>query len=120
MKILFIIIALFSFTAQADEWRTGDTYREGTFQILNIIDWRQSIYMAKHPDKFKESEAAWLIGQYPSTTDVDRLILISAILHPIIAYNLPYGWREVFQYITIAGKLNATTNNAYIGLKLEF
>lgn len=118
-KFIFALLLLSS-SAVADEWRETDTYREVTFQILNIIDWGQTRYVAKHPEQYQESESAWLIGQHPSTTDVDRLMVMSAILHPIISNYLPQDWRTAFQYVTIGDKLNATIGNASIGIKIEF
>jgi hypothetical protein len=105
---------------QADEWRTSDTYREAGFQVLNLIDWGQTRYIAQHPDKFKEVESAWIIGEHPSVQTVDNYMLFSAVVHPIVSYYLPHGWRDAWQYITIGGKINATANNATIGIKVSF
>ena len=123
--LLFIALVLISTSTSADVWREGDTYRELSYQTLNIVDWGQTRYTAKHPERFKEDGAgtggsAWLIGQHPSTTDVDRLMVMSAILHPIISYYLPHGWREAFQYVSIGMKLDATIGNASVGVKFEF
>ena len=121
MKILLSLILLISSYAQAtDNWTTGDTYRELTFQTLNIIDWGQTRYIAKNPDQFYESESAWIIGNHPSIETVDTFMLVSAILHPVIAYYLPSSWRLAFQYITIGDKLNATAGNASIGIRMSF
>lgn len=123
-KFIFVLLLLSS-SAFADEWRDADTYREVAFQALNIVDWGQTRYTSKHPERFKENDAgvggsAWLIGEHPSTTDVDRLMVMSAILHPIISYYLPHGWRETFQGVSIGLKLDATTGNATAGVKFEF
>ncbi len=125
MSKFFFILLLLSSQAFADEWRDSDTYREIAFQTLNVIDWGQTRYTAKHPERFKENGAgaggsAWLIGEHPSTTDVDRLMVMSAILHPVISYYLPHGWREAFQYVSIGMKLDATIGNASVGVKVSF
>ena len=125
IKWVSIFTALFAIIfypqpGRADEWRTPDTYREVGFQVLNLIDWGQTRYVARNPDKFQEAESAWLIGKNPTVQAVDNLMIASAILHPIIAYYLPHGWREAYQYVTIGGKLNADANNAYIGIKIQF
>jgi len=44
----------------------------------------------------------------------------TAALHLAASYFLPKGWRDVFQYVTIGDKLNATVNNASIGIKVSF
>jgi hypothetical protein len=121
MKHLILAALLFSTSAfAADTWSTGDTYREATFQVLNIIDWGQTRYIAQHPDQFYESESAWIIGKHPSVETVDTFMLVSAILHPLVAYYLPSSWRSAFQYISIGGKLNNTIGNASIGIKVSF
>lgn len=117
LLIVFLTIPTYSF---ADTWRTSDTYREVSFQILNVIDWGQTRYIAKNPNLYEESSTAWIIGKHPSTNDVNKLMLTAAIINPIISRNLPYDWREIFQYISISSKLIATTNNASIGIKMEF
>lgn len=127
MRLLFFALALFSVSVQADEWTYADTYRETAFQVLHVIDWGQTRYIAEHPDyginqsgKYHEVDSAWLIGKNPSVIDVDRLMLATAILHPIISYYIPRGWREAFQYLTIGMKLNNVIGNASIGIKVEF
>ena len=103
-----------------DAWTTGDTYREVSFQILNVIDWGQTRYIAQHPDQFYESESAWLIGKNPDEKRIDIYMAESAVLHLAVSYFLPSEYRHAFQYITIGGKLNATIGNASIGIKGSF
>lgn len=125
-KFIFALFLIFSSsTSAADLWRTSDTYREVTFQILNVIDWGQTRYVAQHPDQYKENDmgrggSAWLIGEHPSTTNVDRLMIATAILHPIISYYLPHNWREAFQYVTIGMKIDNTVGNFHAGVKFDF
>jgi len=118
-KLIFALL-LFSSSAFADPWRTEDTYREAAFQVLNVIDWGQTRYVAEHPDQFYEKESQQFIGQHPTTGRVDEYMAESAVLHYIVAYYLPQSWRTPFQYLTIGGKLNATIGNASIGIKVSF
>jgi len=120
MKTLLVALLLLSSTAWADEWTTGDTYREATFQVLNVIDWGQTRYIAQHPDQFYEAESAWAIGKHPDTGTVDAYMLGTAAAHLAISYLLPREWRSAFQYVTIGGKLNTTIGNASIGIKVSF
>ena len=116
----FIFLALLSTSAFADNWTTGDTYREAAFQALNVIDWGQTRYIAQHPESFHEVESAFLIGKHPDEKRVDIYMAESAVLHFIVAYYLPQSWRTPFQYLTIGDKLNATIGNASIGIKVAF
>ncbi|MFA6972415.1 MAG: hypothetical protein WC208_13600 [Gallionella sp.] len=121
-------------------WTTTNTVLEVAFQVLNIIDWGQTRYIALHPRRcysnyattaagntwsnnctgHEESESAWIIGEHPSTETVDTFMILSAILHPLVSYLLPSNCRAAFQYITIGDKLNATVGNATIGIKMSF
>lgn len=118
----FIFALLLSISTQtfADPWTPVDSYREATFQVLNVIDWGQTRYIAKNPDRYYEKESAWIIGEHPSTGRVDAYMAQSAVLHLAISYLLPRDWRDAFQYITIGGKLNATIGNDSIGIKISF
>jgi hypothetical protein len=120
MKHLIFALLLLSSSAFADPWSSSDTYRESTFQILNVIDWGQTRYTAQHPESFHEVESAWTIGKHPDEKRVDIYMAESAVLHFIVAYYLPESWRVPFQYLTIGGKLNATIGNASIGIKMSF
>ena len=117
---IFALLLLSSSAFAADEWTTGDTYCEVTFQVLNVIDWGQTRYIAKNLDRYYEKESAWLIGTDPSTEAVDTFMLLTAVLHPVVSYVLPRGWRDTWQYVTIGMKLNNTIGNAQIGIKVSF
>jgi hypothetical protein len=119
-KFIFALLLLSSSAFAADPWSSSDTYRESTFQILNVIDWGQTRYIAQHPESFHEVESAWIIGKYPDEKRVDIYMAESAVLHFIVAYCLPQSWRVPFQYITIGMKLNNTIGNASIGIKVSF
>ena len=119
-KIIFALLLSISTQTFADEWTTNDSLREVTFQVLNVIDWGQTRYIAKNLDRYYEKESAWLIGTDPSTETVDGFMLQTAVLHLAISYMLPRDWRDAFQYITIGMKLNNTIGNAQIGIKVSF
>jgi hypothetical protein len=117
----FIALLLFSSSVFAqDNWRSEDTYREIAFQILHVIDWGQTRYIAEHPENFYEIESAWAIGKHPTTGRVDAYMTETAVLHVIVAYALPETWRAPFQYVTIGMKLNNVVGNASIGIKILF
>lgn len=119
--IILAVLLLASSSAFArDEWRTSDTYRETAFQTLNVIDWGQTRYISEHPDQFYEKDYSGLIGSSPTSGRINAFMAESAVLHFAVSYFIPHGWRDVFQYITIGGKLNSTINNASIGIKVSF
>ena len=120
MSKFILVLLLLSSSAFADEWTSGDSYREAVFQTLNVIDWGQTRYVAEYPDQFYERESQQFIGKHPTTGKVDAYMAESAILHLAVSYLLHSDWRSAFQYLTIGGKLNATIGNASIGVKVSF
>lgn len=120
MRLLFIVLVLFSVSVQADEWTSADTYRETAFQALHVIDWGQTRYIVRHPDKFHEHDYSGLIGRNPTSGRIDAYMAEFAVFHFLVSYYLPSSWRSTFQYITIAGKLNTVIINASIGIKIQF
>ena len=117
---LFLLLLFIASPSWAGDWSEEDTYREAAFQVLNVIDWGQTRYVAEHPDEFYEKESQQWIGRHPSTGRVDAYMAESAILHLAVSYLLPPNWREAFQYISIGSKLNGTMSNARIGVKMSF
>ena len=120
-----LALSLLSTPTFADEWSTADTYRELTFQAVNIVDWGQTRYIAEHPDLYQEKGlqdggSSLFISAHPTTNGVDSFMLKVSVLHFVVAYFLPSDWRVAFQYITIGAKLDATINNATIGIKVSF
>ena len=123
--ILALLLFSYSVTTFADEWTSADSYRETTFQVLNIIDWGQTRYIAQHPEKFRERPSSEggisdFIGSKPTEKGVDSFMLKVSVIHAAISYFLPNDWRDAFQYVTIGMKLNATIGNASIGIKVSF
>lgn len=122
--ILAVLLLASSSVFSADEWRTSDTYRETAFQVLNIIDWGQTRYIAEHPDDFHERDSQQFIGLHPTSGRTDAFMAEIAVLHYAISRTLIYldmpDWCAAFQYVTIGAKFNTTVNNASIGIKVSF
>lgn len=102
----------------AEKWSTGDTIREVTYGTLHVVDWGQTRYIAKHPDKYEERNP--LIGRHPSTGRVDIYMGSTLLLHPVISGYLKPEYRRWWQYITIGIEGGAVVNNASIGVKIGF
>lgn len=101
-----------------DEWTTSDTKRQAVYLTLHTIDWAQTRYIAKNPDKWRELNP--LIGEHPSVGRVDGYFATGALLHTGIAYVLPEKWRKGFQYVTIGIEAGITARNYHLGIKTSF
>lgn len=117
-----LIIALILVSACPVEgqssWTTTDTMLEGTWIILHILDWGQTLDIARNPHRFYEINP--ILGRHPSVGKVDTYMLLSTIIHPIISYHLPQPYRKYWQYVTISITGGLVIHNFNIGLKVRF
>lgn len=122
MNYILFFLLVFTSNVYADEWTQTNTNLEIAYQALNYIDYRQTTYVAQHPESYYESESAWIIGKHPTVNAVQNYMLLSGIGHYLFAkYVLTdQNWRKAFQYITFGDKLNATLGNFQIGITVPF
>ena len=88
--VLSIIVLVTHLTAlpahAADEWTREDTERQLLYTAIHMIDWGQTRHVARHPEKFKESNL--ILGDHPSVSEVDMYAAASLTASWIIAYKL--------------------------------
>jgi len=119
MKTFIIaLLLLVSSSAFADEWSTGDTYREATFQTLWAIDALQTHTIAENPDQWHEENS--YLGLHPTIGAVNRYFLVGSVLHFGVAKLLPEKYRAPFQYGTIAIEVGYVAHNYSIGVQAKF
>ena len=119
-KIIIILACLFfiSTPAFADNWTREDTYRELTWTALLVVDYGQTMNIARNPDKFREYNP--ILGEHPSQSSVGLYMLSAAIIHPVISYYLPPKYRKWWQYISIGVELGTVGNNFGAGIGVTF
>lgn len=89
------------------KWTTGDTVRELATLALIGMDWHQTRdFRAKG-----RPERNPILGRYPSRARVNTLIGAAMVGHPVAARLLPKPLRQVLQYGTIIGEVDAVSNN---------
>jgi hypothetical protein len=126
MKTILIMLILSS-SCFADEfnfreyykWTDADTNREVAFQVLNVIDWRQTVYIARNPDRYYEINPLFA-SEYPSEGEVNWHFAANALLHPLVSIALAPPYRSYWQYFTVGFTGAAVANNARIGIKIAF
>ena len=118
MKTILLIILLFPSLVMADEWSTGDTKREVSFQTLWLIDYAQTRNIAANPYKWYEQNN--YLGAHPTTGAVNRYFLVGSILHFGVSKLLPEKYRAPFQYGTIAIEVGYVAHNYSIGISAKF
>lgn len=117
-SIFIILIFLLPSLVYAGSWDKTDTILEVTWQGLHQIDWAQTRYIAKNPDKLYERNP--IMGRHPSIGKVNTYMGISAIVHPIVSYILPKPYKRYWQYISIGVSGGCVLHNTNVGIRMSF
>lgn len=119
MSKLFLLFSLFISTpAFADDWSKADTQREVAYQMFLGVDWAQTRYVARNPDKFIERNP--ILGDHPSVDKVDAHFVLSGLAHYGISRALDEKWRKRFQYVTVAFQGAVVARSVHIGVGIRF
>lgn len=120
-KVLFAFILLCcSGPSGADNWSTADTWRESTWQVVNVIDWGQTLDIENCQPSHRCREVNPLLGDNPSRMDINRYFAVGALLHYGISKWLPTKTRKNWQYITIGFGLSTIYSNYRVGVRVSF
>lgn len=129
MKVLmFLLIFLFMISivsaVSAEEtenskiWVKEDTFREITWQIIHVVDWGQTLEIARHPQNYYEKNP--FFGKHPSVGRVNSYMAAGAVAHAVISYVLPPKYRKWWQYSTIVLSGGCVINNFSLGIGVKF
>jgi hypothetical protein len=131
MESLALLGLLLMFNPNAEPMRQQDIALEATYMAFHIADWGQTRDLStRHCDSPPYNniqnclggffEGNPIIGAKPTTEEVDRYMLSTAILHAGIVKSLPSKYREKFQMLTIGIEAGFVHYNAKMGLKVNF
>lgn len=124
---LVALIALLSVTAARADWNKDEVITEIFWQVLHVVDWGQTRYIATHPNEYREMNP--ILGDHPSKREVDIYMACGAVLHPIIVGLLPrrtdilgfeFSPRGIFQKSSVAITGGLVGHNFYLGIGVEF
>ena len=118
-RLLVIGLVLFSSHAYAgDPWdRTDKVLGVGAATML-MIDWGQTRYIAKHPERYTETNR--ILGEHPSVGSVNNYFLAVGIGSYFLANALPSEYRKAMLAGAIAVDIYYTKRNRGLGIKVEF
>jgi hypothetical protein len=94
---------------------------EQVYQVVNAVDWAQTVNIARRPDCYKESgwPTEFLIGAHPRVASVAVFGVAQAVAHAVVSTWLEHeGWTKtlaVWQVLTIGNETYNVVNNARIG-----
>ena len=119
LKSLLFCLALYASGACAgDPWDTTDKWLgAATFTAL-AVDWGQTRYIAKHPEKFYETN--FILGEHPSVGRVDAYYATVGIGTFLMADYLGGRDRKWFLGAVLALELAYAIHNQRLGIKVEF
>jgi hypothetical protein len=125
MKKIIISLMLLTFclgntltALAADKWTREDIALEFVFGGLLLCDYRQTKYIAEHPETYYEKN--FLLGKHPSVGEVNTHFLSSLILHAGITHILPQEYRKYWQGIWIIKEADSISGNLGIKINIEF
>jgi len=100
------------------EWSREDTYRQVAVTSLMMVDYFQTMEIARNPDKYHENNP--ILGEHPSEAEVTAYFLMSYAVTSGISIMLPDNFRPWWQYLIIGVEGGAVANNFSIGLGFGF
>lgn len=118
LSILIFILLILSSSKCYANWNKSDTIREVVWQGIHVIDWGQTLEVARHPEKYHELNP--ILGRHPSVGRVNVYMGLSAVGHIVISYILPEKARSYWQYVSIGVSGACVVNNFNIGLGIKF
>lgn len=103
-------------------WTKTDTELQAAVTVVTVMDWAQTLHIARNPEKFEERDpiVAAIIGKHPTTTKVNALIGSCIVANAYIAYRLPQPYRRYWQGFWIVTEGAAVTHNCRVGIEVRF
>ena len=131
---IIIICILLCGTAQAEDknkWTTTDTALQVTYTVLHVMDWSQTLHIARNPTTNAEKGAIprHIIGPHPSEGRVNSFLAVGLIAHTAISIALPkkveilgmnIPARNLWQLVWIGIEQDAVRHNIRTGIKISF
>lgn len=97
---------------------------EIAYQVLNLIDAKQTLQVARHPERWRESTSAWALGEHPSERSVYAYMASCGLAHAAVTQLLLYHGHDslagVWQAVTIGEKAFAVAGNHSVGIRVKF
>jgi hypothetical protein len=118
-KLLFALLlgALAGCSTVPSNWTTEDTQRESVYAVATVMDWRQTMDIARHPDR---KEANTILGEHPTNEKINQYFVVAGILQYSIAAILPPEERAAWQSMGILLEVICVRNNLKLGLSIGF
>ncbi len=119
LSLLFLGLSLCCPTSSYSfgSWNQETTARELCFLFSLSTDWKQTLEIAKNPDKY--SEANPILGEHPDERKVHMYFAGCALTHALIAYMLPPEYSKLWQVTWIGIQSSVTDHNHDNGIEKD-
>lgn len=118
MKKWFITIIILLLPNISHAWDKMDTALQLTYLGLHVMDWGQTLDIAKSPNKHEELNP--ILGKHPSIDKVNSYFVLTGVGHTVISLLLPKPYRNYWQLITIGIESNCVYHNYRMGVRINF
>ena len=118
VRVILGVLLFVPSVCMSDTWDKYDYSLFGAYSVVTYIDWRQTQYIAKHPETFRETNSK--IGEYPSISTVNKYFLHKALIETSIAYILPDWYRKTFLVGQFVYEFSVVKHNRSIGIKFSY
>jgi len=112
-----IILTILMLPMMAHAWTTTQKALYLSAQSATVIDWAQTRYIAKHPDKFTEVNP--ILGKKPSTDNVDAFMVARLALNHGVAHYVGDNYRTPVLIGMNLAYWGAVIHNDRIGVKMD-
>ena len=120
MKPLLItttLLLLYTHALAGAPWTREDIWLESTWQVLHIVDWGQTRYIATTPGR---REGNPILGRHPTLRHVDLFFITLAGLHWAISHSVSARVRVRWQWISVGVQGQAVWRNWSLGVGVQF
>ena len=117
LALIMILICTAASAADPDQWTKEDTIKEATFIGLLFLEKAQRNYAAEHGGMYVPNP---FLGPNRKVSDVDKFLIGTAILHPLLSYFLPNPYRAWWQYGTLIIEGSSIASNMSFGVGFKF
>ena len=121
--LALLLAAVSSQCKAADTWSTEQKALGWTWGALQAIDYMQTRYIAKHPDRYREVGSERWIGEHPTTKEVTKYFIGSTVFKLTLMHLMPTDFpifnRTNFQYLNIVYTGSTVYHNNKIGIGID-
>jgi len=117
---VFFIVGCAGMRGPRDPWTTTDTVLQVTYSALHIMDWSQTLHIARNSEKYYETNP--ILGEHPSTGRVNTYFAVTLLANTVIPMHLNKPYRNIWQGIWIINQYTYVQHNRRIsiGITLGF